>query len=362
MVEQGLRAEVIDILRLEVAALRGKDRKAAYDAAMNNPAILHDCFDLLRTRPELFASVVADEVGRPAAVDDMVLRCGVTLGDCKRMVVRAAGRRHFHRKLGGFRKVAVPSGKPRSLLSVLTLGLFGRPPPPATRRVPARGEILYRAFREFLRFEWQARLLPLYSEFSPEEAKRLGATLLEMREPWELRALTGRDGQQLRAQGGRPIFLDNAIRLMQPNGTTIDAEILWSVSQQMDLSRLIPNADQGRMRKVVSLVAATSKFAISQLLPLLGADMRLFVTFLFVAFSRLGEGEFRKCFMEGGENQWMAKVLIDRLAERGALPPPTVEEMESAFGAVFNQAAGLPAGRAATAARTILQPESMPRR
>ncbi|HIJ61672.1 MAG TPA: hypothetical protein HPQ04_03170 [Rhodospirillaceae bacterium] len=352
MVEQGLRAGVIDVLRVEIAALRGKGRKAAYDAAMNDPAILHDCFALLRARPELFASVVVDEAGQPAAADDIVLRCGATLGQCKSMVVRAAGRRHFHRKLGGFRKIAIPSRKPRSLLSVLSLGLLGHQPPPATRRVPARGEILYRAFREYLRFDWQARLLTHYSEFSPEEAKRLGPTILEMREPWELRALTGKDGQQMRAEGGRPIFLDSALRLMQANNDSIDAEILWTVSQQMELSRLIPNADQGRMRKVVSLVAATSKFAISQLLPLLGADMRLFVTFLFVAFARLGEGEFRKCFMEGGENQWMAKVLIDRLADGGPLPSPSVEEMEAAFGAVFDRAAGLPAGDR----RTVLQP------
>ena len=67
--------------------------------------------------------------------------------------------------------------------------------------------------------------------------------------------------------------------------------------------------------------------------------MRLFVTFLFVAFARLGEGEFRKCFMEGGDNQWMAKVMIDRLEEGGALPSPSLDEMEKSFGSVFNGAA-----------------------
>ena len=334
LVEQSLRSAVVDILRAEVAALRGMDRKTAYNAVMNNPDILHECFTLFRTRPELFASVVVDEAGVAAGGDESLLRCGATVADCKGMVVRAASRRHFHRRLGGFRKVSVPSGQPTSLLYTLSLGLLGRPPRVITRRVPGRGEKLYRAIRDFLRFEWQARLIPHYTEFSPDDVKQLGQAFLEMREPWELRAVSGKDGRQIRAQGGRPIFLEGADRLMGPNGDSIDAEILWTVSQQMELGRLIPDADQGRMRKIVSLVAGTSKFAISQLMPLLGSDMRLFVTFLFVAFARLGEGDFRKCFMEGGDNQWMAKVMIDRLEERGTLPAPVLEEMRQVFGAV----------------------------
>ena len=332
-IETALKTDVIDVLRGWFDRLAGMDRATAYEAVMNEPEILHDAFSLLKKQPELFTTAIVDEKGRAVeAHDDQRLRCGETLGHIKTLVLRAAARRHFRRKLGGPRTILVkPPRQANPVLRALeSVGLV-HPAPPRRRRVSGKGDSLYQAMRDYLVFDWQARLIPHYVQFSPDVIADLGSSILDIREPAELRALAGDESRVALSQRRRPLFLGNAQQLIRPNSDSIDSELLWKLWEQMGMNRLFEEADPAEARKIIAEVAATSKMAIGLLMPILGEDVRRFVTFLFVAYKQLDRIDYRNVFSDTGATQWMAKVFADRLSKLPGLPPPGFDEMTEVF-------------------------------
>jgi hypothetical protein len=333
-IESALKTDVIDILRSCLDALANLDRPAAYEKVMNEPELLHDSFTLLRREPALFAKVITDDHGRPVeAKDEQPLRCGETLGYIKTLIVRASARRHFRHKLGGSRSVLVAAAGQGGLLQSLLqrVGLAKRPPQ-RKRRIPGKGDLLYRAMRDYLLYDWQARLIPHYSHLTPELVTNIGEAILNIREPTELRLLAGEEGRRSVAQKALPMFLGGAGQLLKANnGDAIDSDLLWKLWDQLALSRLFEQEDLAEARKIIAEVAATSKSAIKLLLPILGTDIRLFIVFLFVAYRQLGRNEYRNIFNDSGETQWMAKILAERLSRMGPLPVPELSEMTRAF-------------------------------
>jgi hypothetical protein len=99
----------------------------------------------------------------------------------------------------------------------------------------------------------------------------------------------------------------------------------------MSMARLFDGADINEGRKIIAEIAATSKMAVGLLIPVLGEDIRRFVTFLFVAYKQLRRVDYRNVFSETGATQWMAKVYVDRLAKMPGLPPPAFDEMVEVF-------------------------------
>ena len=335
-IESALKTDVVDILRACLEALTGMDRDTAYETVMNEPTLLHDSFSLFRREPALFSKVIVDDGGRAVeAKDEQRLRCGETLGHIKTLIVRASARRHFRRKLGGYRTVIEQAEAPAGTLDNL-LSKFGvkRTPVPHKKKIPGRGDMLYRAMREFLLYDWQARLIPHYVHFSPELVEEVGSAILSIREPSELRALSS-----VQFKGGKrvpPLFLGGAGGLMQPGSSdTIDSEILWKLWEQMDLGRLFETVDVGESRKIIAEVAATSKSAVELLMPILGEDIRQFIVFLFVAYSQLGRVDFRNVFSESGATQWMAKTYAERLTRMPERPVPELAEMTRLFSQVL---------------------------
>jgi hypothetical protein len=335
-IESSLKTDITDILRGWLDGLAQMDRGAAYEAIMNEPEILHDSFQLLRTKPDLFAKVLVDEQGQPVMPSDsQKLRCGETLGKIKTLILRAAARRHFRRKLGGQRTVLVKQN--REIGTVLRLmEKFGlaEPPPPKKRRLPGRGDKLYQAIRDYLIYDWQARLIPHYVQFTPEMVDEIGTNLLEIREPSELRALAKEEGRGTMTRR-RPLFLGSARQMMRAGTDSIDSDILWKLWEQMGLSRLFDRADMTEARKTIAEIAATSKPAIGILMPILGDDIRLFCVFLFVAFQKLGRSEFRNIFTVDGATPWMVRVYGDRLSQLTERPPPELNEMIRVFSAIL---------------------------
>jgi hypothetical protein len=338
-IESSLRTDVVDILRTCLQVLSGMDRETAYETVMNEPNLLHESFTLLRREPALFAKVIVDDGGQAVeAKDEQRLRCGQTLGYIKTLVLRASARRHFRRKLGGYRSVTVeeaaPAGRVQALLQRVGIA---KPQPTVTRkrRIPGRGDLLYRAMREFLLFDWQARLIPHYVQLTPELVDAIGAALLSIREPTELRALAGEVGRQAMEQKQRPLFLSGARQLMRGSGDGIDSELLWKLWDQMGLDRLFENSDMSETRKIIAEVAATSKAAIAALMPILGEDVRQFIAFLFVAYRQLGRTEFRNVFAESSETQWLVQGYCDKLRALERLPVPELAEMLSVYGEIL---------------------------
>ena len=337
-IESALKTDVIDILRNWFDRLSGMDRITAYETVMSEPEILHDAFNLLRKQPQLFSSAVVDEAGQAVeAQDDQRLRCGETLGHIKTLVLRAAARRHFRRKLGGPRTVLLKPTHESGLLRRMMEGVgLVKPPPLRRRRVSGRGDNLYQAMRDYLVFDWQARLIPHYTQFSPDTMMELGSSILEIREPAELRALAGDEARAALSQRRRPLFLSGADQLMKSGHDSIDSELLWKLWDQMGMVRLFDGIDVTETRKIIAEIAATSKMAIALLIPILGEDVRRFVSFLFVAYKQLGRINYRNVFSETGATQWMAKVYADRLSKLPGLPPPSFDEMTEIFSLVVS--------------------------
>lgn len=331
--ESVLKTGVVDILRLRFQTLAEMDRAAAYEAVLNQPMLLHDSFVLLQREPMLFSEVILDESGTVVEpMDEQRLSCGETLGNIKTLLLRASARRHFRRKLGGTRIVSVEIDRDIGpVLKLLeTIGLK-KPPPPKQRKMPGRGDRLYSAMRDYLVYDWQARLIPHYTQFTPELVNDLGMSLLEIREPSELRALAGEEGKRSISQRRRPLFLSSARVLIKAGSDRIDSDILWKLWEQMGLGRLFDQKEGGDSRKIIAEIAATSRDAIEILMPILGEDIRLFVGFLFIAHRQLGRNEFRNIFNEDGATQWMAKILGERLAQMPHRPLPELSEMQRIF-------------------------------
>ena len=326
-----LKTDVIDVLRAHFDDLAGFGREEAYEAVMNTPDLLDRSFRLLRGQPDLFAATLVDARGKPVEPrDETRLSCGETLGRIKMLVVRTAARRHFRQRLGGPRLVAVKNMRRQGVWQRLLVTLGLRPAPKRRRRLPGGGDRLYQAMRDYLNFEWQARLIPDYSELSPEMVAQLGGSLLMIREPAELRALVGAEGRLALSEQRRPLFLGEASGLLDEAGA-IDPERLWDLWNQIDLGRLFEDLDPAELRKVVGEIAAASHEAIERLMPALGRDARLFATFLAVARKQLGEATYHRIFTSLGDGAGQLEVFADGLAKLPGLPPPALEEMEEAF-------------------------------
>lgn len=334
-IAEALKGDLVVVFLQHIPALKDLGREAAYEAVMNDPELLDSCFRLFRGRPELFAAVVVDAEKKPVTSDDGGLWCGRTLGEAITLVVRASARRYLRKRLGQTRRVAVvPKRKPGMWRRLgLALGLLA-PRKPVMRKVVGAGDRLFEALRDHLRFDWQAALIPHYAPLAPEMVTQLGPRLLDIREPSELRALSSRE-ERAGLADGRPPLLDNAKRLIKSSGDTLESELLYKVCNQMDLVRLFPGRDANAMRRAIAQVAGTSPAAIGQIMPVLGGDLRLFVSFFFVAYVTLGEEEYRQCFGEGGNTQWMVRRFADRLAQLGGLPPPSFEVIGQVFTAVL---------------------------
>ena len=334
-VRAALEGPLVELFRRELPVLRTLPRGAAYNTVMGDPRLLDECLRLFRSRPDLFAELVHDSDRRPVTHDDAMLSCGRTLGDAVALVVRAAARRQFRARLDTRVRPAVPRPRLSPLRRLgVALGLARRPAPPAAARAPSRSDQLYRAIRDYLRFDWQVPLIPHYAPLAPATVADLGARLLDIREAAELRALSApgsvpRDGRP-------PLLLDGARRVMQPGRDSIDPEVLWRVVQQMDLARLFPKTEADRVRRAMAQVSATHADVIRALLPALGADVRRFVAFLVIAYVTVGEQRFKQDFCQEGRAH-AARKLAERL-EQLTPPAPSLDEMTRFYQAVLGTA------------------------
>ncbi len=252
-----------------------------------------------------------------------LLKCGRKLGEVKAMIVRACARRHFRKTLGGPRKVAVAKRREVGLLRrcLEAVGLLRRPPagqPPGSRqgRPAVSGDKGLSALRLAIAADpalcaIRARHPPRDWPLAAQDQGTQGTSL-----PGRRGGHGGDPRESSAAVHGRRLDADDLDRRY------IDGEVLWRVCTQMDLNRLFSDQDTAMIRKVIALVAGTSREMLEGLMPLLGHDIRLFVTFLFIAYARLGEVEYRNSFMSEGATGWMGRRYLAGLAALGTLPPP----------------------------------------
>ena len=322
-IESTLRTRVIDIVRSNLSALAEESQASAYDKVMNEPdTLLHESFTLFRSKPALFAPLLIDNQGNAVPPsDESALSCGETVGHVITLVLRASARRYFRRELGGPTSVTLPPVKPSGLVRRMMEKMeLAEKPAPRKQTAQGKGEELFLAMRELLRFDWQAQLIPAYTALTPEMVSELSDRLLDVREPSEVRALAVSTGR-------KPLILSTARRLIEVETGSIQSDLLWQLWEQMQVGRLFDHPERPAVKRILADIAATSKEAIYALMPVIGADIRHFVLFLFLAYRLFGRNGYKDAFCSDGESGWKIHVYVARLTALGTLPPPVFERM-----------------------------------
>ncbi|CAA7627369.1 hypothetical protein [Magnetospirillum sp. SS-4] len=340
-----LRTQVSDILHLNVTQLSALTPDRVYDQVLDTPALLHECFQVFRSQPGLFNRVVVRQDKRPPASDQDALWCGRSLADVVAMIVRASAKRYFRATLPQAPRPApaAPVARPGLVRqAAIGLGLMKPPPPPRQPAAPlGQGDKLYRAFRSNLLYEWQVPLIPHYAPLEIRTVTRLGARILDLREPGQIQILAA---EGLTAEGRLPLVLDDARRLRGPDGG-IDANALSEAFVKLGLEAVFPNLEDAQLRRAVSQISCMEAKAVELLIPALETDLRAVAVFLFSCFSSLGEKGFRQAFGACGA-MWAIQKLAKHL--EGCRPwPRSLPSMKGAsdraLAAAIDLATGQPA-------------------
>ena len=193
-IQEALKGPVVDVLVDCVPQLAQVPRDQVYDTIMNSPRLADACFKLFRSQRGRFDAVVRRPDGSPVKDDNDVMTCGRTLAEAVTLIVRAAAKRYFlsfDTRQTKDKPAPPPPKPPRASLwndVQIRLGLK-EPPRRAVTPRPSRAEELFRAFREFLLYEWQVPLIPYYAPLPVAVVAAAGPLILQLREPSQIEAL-----------------------------------------------------------------------------------------------------------------------------------------------------------------------------
>lgn len=338
-----LRTQVSDILRLNVAHLSAMAPDQVYDQVLDTPPLLHECFQVFRSQPDLFRKVVVrQDKTRPSSDQDQ-LWCGRTIADVVAMIVRASAKRYFRAALPQAPRPKPLQQEPVGLMRQAAIGLRLMKPPPSRPLAPpvGQGDRLYRAFRTNLLYEWQVPLIPHYTPLDVHTVTRLGPRILDFRDPRQIQILAE---EGLTADGKLPLLLDDARRLRGPDGG-IDANALSEAFVKLGLEAVFPELVDTQLRRAVSQISCMEPKTVQLLLPALETNLRAVTVFLFACFTTLEEKGFRQAFGACGA-MWAIQKLAKQLEASRPWPrslPSMKTASERALASVIELETGLPA-------------------
>lgn len=185
-----LQGPVIDVLGDMVPEVRRLARRGALEAILDDVDLLHRCFLAFRSNPDRFRHLLVDRHRVSVEDAEALLECGRSLDQVIAMVVRTAAKRHFRRRLDGSTRTlrAGQRGYRAPGLMARLTALVTRPSP-AAKRTRGRGELLYEAFQDYLRHDWQVPIIPEYCGLAPATVRRLGPRILDYRIAEDIRRL-----------------------------------------------------------------------------------------------------------------------------------------------------------------------------
>lgn len=356
-----LRGPVVDVLAELVPEVRRLPRRAALEAILDDVDLLERCFQAFRTNPEQFRDLLVD--GRKVAVEDAnaLLECGRSLDQVVAMVVRTAAKRHFRRRLDGTTKALRPRSRraQRQGLMARLRALLSSRPAAGRSGTRTRGEILYAAFQDYLRHDWQVPIIPEYCLMSPAMVRRLGARILDYRLAEDIRRLRAdpdnpppptpvveiNEQPEGRSSYHLPEVLDSAGARKSKAQTTADkrvsdgmapllgdlvkdetrderarlAEVLTGDGKRLKASAftltlldpkvraLLPNAE--RTVRVTGILGSVNGLVGKMLVGELGLRADQLAVFVMSAHGALGEERFLKAFGVPGRPDYLAKVV-----------------------------------------------------
>ena len=315
-IHRTLTGDVADIYIRHVPAFQGLDRKRVYNMVMSNHALATECYKLFEARPDLFAHLMVDRIGAPVDSPSKKLFCGRSVEDVTAMLVRAVAKRHFLSRFGVKPPPPKKSDPPPDPSVPRRFILFRhRPPEPQPdlakiRRKATRGDSLYRAMRQHLRYAWQLKLIPHYTPLPVSTVRQLGAKILDYRSVRDLKQLL-RDGPPREAPpAAKPTEAPPAlIRVKLPasrqanSAADAKADAMWMVAENLGLAEIFA-VNEAEMRRIVTRAAIASGSVITTLAAS-GLSMRAMVVML-CAFERsVGQARLPVLFGPGASKSFI---------------------------------------------------------
>jgi hypothetical protein len=307
-----LQGPVVEVLGQFLPELKGMPRSLAFERMLDDLDLLSRCFATFRSQRERFRFVVVDGHHHPVAEDDIPLACGRTLAEVVAMVVRTAAKRHFRRCLAPSQQRPVS----RRLRA-------GTPATAPAAKSPA--DELYDAIKDYLLHEWQVPLVPSYAGLQPAMVRRLGARLLDCREPEALARLVAEPDAAnqntpaapkaiaaIPAAGAppsppsryRPVALTE---VLTPDGLKLRAEAFTSIMLDPQVRAAMGNVDQTlRIGEMLRGVGARPAGALLEGLQLRKDQLAVMLT---VAHQCVGAEVFSRLFGPEGEPALVARIV-----------------------------------------------------
>lgn len=356
-----LQGPVVEVLGELVPEVRRLPKRGALEAILDDVELLNRCFQAFRANTEQFRHLLIDR--RKVAVEDAeaLLECGRSLEQVIAMVVRTAAKRHFRLRLDGTSKSLRkrPRRQDRQGLLARLRALLADNPQPARRLGKSRGEILYAAFQDYLRHDWQVAIIPEYCLMSPAMVRRLGPRILDYRLAEDIRRLRadpdnpppptpvieipeGGDGKQIyqlpnvpdtgrkgmptpittadkRLSDGIAPLLGDIVKnpekderarltdILTGDGKRLKANAFTLTLLDPNVRSLLPHAEQ--TIRITGIFGAVNGLVGKMLVGDLGLRTDQLAVFVMAAHGALGEERFLKAFGVPGRPDYVAKIV-----------------------------------------------------
>ena len=334
-----LQGPVVDILGQFLPELNALPRGQAYDRTLDDLGLLSRCFQIFRQERSRFRTVLVDDRRRPVAEDNVPLSCGRTLSEIVAMVVRTAAKRYFRRALAPIKVETVTRAPAHAAASA-----SGR----------SAADELYDAIKAYLLHEWQVPLVPSYAEMEPALVRRVGAKLLDAREPEALARLIADPDTPTRPD--MPVHVDAPIRpelnmgafgltspvmaqpvaapcrpihprtallddVLTPDRQRLHAEAFTQVLLDPEVRAALPNADQ--IIKIGDVLRGVGGVPATTLVEGLGLRKDQLAVMLMVAQDSIGSTVFGRLFGPRADPELVSRI-VDRARIRGIGPDSDV--------------------------------------
>jgi len=324
-INNALQGPVVEILGQFLPELKALPREQAYDRTLDDIGLLNRCFQIFRQERQRFRAVLVDERRRPVSDDNVPLSCGRTLAEVIAMVVRTAAKRYFRRTIA-----------------------------PRVEAVPARSpaDELYDAIKAYLLHEWQVPLVPSYAGMEPSLVRRIGAKLLDAREPEALARLIADPDASTRPDmppskpmvvgtAGHAIFPPMATQpkpltppcrpthprtallddILTPDRLRLRAEAFNNALLDPEVRAALPNADQ--IIKIGDVLRGVGGIPAATLVDGIGLRQDQLAVMLIVAHDSIGSTVFGRLFGPHADPELVARI-VDRARLRGIGPDSDV--------------------------------------
>lgn len=348
-VNESLQGPIAEILVQFVPELRRLPPDKIYERTLDDISLLQRCFAAFRAQRDAFRTILVDERQQPVTDDHAVLSCGRTLEQVVAMVVRTAAKRYFRRKLAPaghhtlleapLRQDIPAKGVVHRIASVLAPTPARRPAPHHAKPVRSKADELYDAIKEHLLHEWQVPLVPTYADMSPSMARALGAKLLELRTPEDLRRVVDDPAEAAKlfdiapeevaeaqteptaASAGRKDERARLADVLTPDGRRLRTEAFAPALLRPDVRAQLTNAPSGlRLTETLKGVGGLpAKLLVAEL----GLRVEQLAVILLVAHETVGSEVFGRIFGQPGEVELVMRVTqkarLAGLCQRSAL-------------------------------------------